>query len=79
MNAAEMRYQIEETAHAARLAGQSVTIDTGLPYVDVCLGPDAEYFFQESEADELLRDAEIAAEKFGVRTEDVLLWQAQGW
>lgn len=75
----QMKEQIEGAAAAERAAGGKIEINNRLPYVAVTMSYGSEYFFQDSEADDLLTKAEKAGEKFGVSEADYILWSAQGW
>ena len=75
----QMQKQINNTADAARKAGQTISIDWGLPYVSIVCSESDEYFFQGEEASNLLAEAVEAGNKFYVSSEDYLLHIAQGW
>ena len=55
-----------------------IDINYSLPYVGINL-VDEDYFFQGSEAEELLQQAKITSDKFATNIENTLLWMAQGW
>ncbi len=76
----DMHFQIKQTATCAMLHGWHIEINRQLPYVSV-EGPEEkdDYFFQEHEAEELLKEAEKAADKFDVHAYEYILWSAQGW
>jgi hypothetical protein len=56
-----------------------IDINYSLPYVGINLPGGEEYFFQEQAASEILEEAENAANKFDVSTEEALIWLAQSW
>jgi len=75
----EMKREIEQSANAERAAGATIEINNGLPYVAITMSDGSEYFFQESEASELLGEHELSASKFDTSVEDSILHSAQGW
>lgn len=71
---AHMVQDYERRAEAERNGGGSIEIDFVLPYVAVTLSDGSEYFFQEHEAAELLREVPD-----NILPEDYVLAVAQGW
>jgi hypothetical protein len=67
------------SARSARKAGQLIDICNKLPYVSIKRGADDEYFFQGEEASNLINEAEHSMLANFCTTEDIILWQAQGW
>lgn len=74
----QMLSEITKTANSARLSGQTIDINYGLPYVDIN-GTEDVYFFQGQEASDLLAEAVEAGNKFNCHVEDYLLFISQGW
>lgn len=56
-----------------------VDVNWSLPSLYINLPNGCEFFFQESEASELLEAATETANKFNTPLEDVLIWQANSW
>jgi hypothetical protein len=79
MTNAEMKLEIETSAFGEYHGGGDVTINNMLPTVSVVNSNGDEYFFQGHEAEELLAEAEAAADKFDVTPEDYLMMASQGW
>ena len=66
--------QVEGTAEAAREAGWEISIDYGLPSIEIKIDGEVAWFFQENEAFQLL--AEVPTDLFA---KDYILWVSQGW
>lgn len=77
MTTARLSNVINTTASTARLNGQSIEL-TSL-YIAIDCNNGDEYFFQNEDFDNMLKEAELMAEKFDATVEDVLLYMAQGW
>jgi len=75
----EMKQQIEQSAQFELEAGASIEINNGLPYVAITMSNGDEYFFQESEASDLLDEHNMSADKFDTTVEASILHSAQGW
>jgi hypothetical protein len=65
---------IEETGEYHRKNGCKIEINRGLPYIAISLSNDAEYFFQNEEAQSLLDEIPE-----NVNEEDYIIWISQGW
>ena len=74
MTKKQIAADIKRRAQAARKAGGSIKIDRRLPWIAVVNPDGSEYFFQEHEADELLKGIPDY-----VNEEDFILAMAQGW
>jgi hypothetical protein len=74
----DMLKSIQETVAAAYASGQRVQCNLNLPTVFIDTGEN-EYFFQESEAVDLLKEADQIADMYGIWASDALIWLAQGW
>lgn len=70
----ELIKQVEDSARDMIHAGCTIEINYHLPYVAVTLDDDSEYFFQDSEASELLDSCPDY-----LNEEDYILWSAMGW
>jgi hypothetical protein len=83
MTISTLTTQILQVARSARAGGQTIEIDYKLPTVAISRDEHDVFFFQEHEADTLLREAEkiidglCAGDQISV--EDFLLYSSQGW
>lgn len=64
----------QERAEAERQAGGSIEIDSGIPSVYVKMSSGEDYFFQEHEADKILKTVPA-----NISAEDFILATAQSW
>lgn len=76
MNRKAFVEQVEKIARHCRAEGQTVKINSGLPWVAIKRGegPENTFFFQGEEAVDLLDSVPD-----DLNPEDCILWSAQGW
>jgi len=74
MTREEMLNHVKETVKAFYVAGGTIEINHGLPYVAIKQPNEEEYFFQGEEAENLLNEVPD-----DINEEEYIIWISQGW
>jgi len=69
-----MLNSIKETVKAFYVAGGTIEINNGLPYVAIKQPNEEKYFFQGEEAENLLNEVPE-----DINEEEYIIWVSQGW